>query len=111
MASCLNCRPVLPKQRAAAARREARTAQCGREVAARLVWTCERHARVSTCERSGVASRAAGGGEISGSLVRPRRKAVRLDSVVASIKSNGGVFELPSAPAFSPQGTGRRIRE
>ena len=50
-------------------------------------------------------------GEISGSLVRPLRKALRLDSVVASVLSNGGVFELPSAPALSPQGTGRRIRK
>ena len=59
----------------------------------------------STCEKSDWRV----GAEISGSLVRPRREAQRLDSVVASIKSNGEVFELLSAPAFSPQGTDRRI--
>ena len=42
---------------------------------------------------------------MSGSLVRPQRGAARLDSVVAGIKSNGGVFELPSAPGRS------RLRE
>ena len=44
--------------------------------------------------------------EISGSLVRRPRTAAPPDSVVASIRGNGGVFELPAAPGALASGNG-----